>query len=167
MPKITVGNGPSYVDPESGEPREGALTHDATHPNVLQVLPEEKPDGRLSDRNLTDGERLERVHDQDVTAVRNEGDDTEGDREGDAGTEQPGASAAGFDPSGKSVKEVEAYLEDADDAERQRVLNAEAAGKNRPTLLNGKYAAAATQPEGAGAEQQDNAPHDGSTYEIN
>lgn len=36
-----------------------------------------------------------------------------------------------FDPADHTVDEVWTYLEDADDAERQRVLDAEKAGKNR------------------------------------
>lgn len=42
-----------------------------------------------------------------------------------------------FDPSAHSVDEVSAYLADADDAERERVLAAEAEGKARKTLLEG------------------------------
>lgn len=39
-----------------------------------------------------------------------------------------------FDPSAASVAEVQEYLEGADEDERKRVLDAEAAGKNRVTI---------------------------------
>lgn len=40
-----------------------------------------------------------------------------------------------FDPSEATVEEVNTYLEGADDAERTRVLEAEAAGKNRKGII--------------------------------
>jgi hypothetical protein len=43
--------------------------------------------------------------------------------------------AGPFDPGAHDVKEVQAYLASADDAERGRVLAAERAGKNRSSLL--------------------------------
>lgn len=39
-----------------------------------------------------------------------------------------------FDPSKHKVDEVNAYLADADEAERDRVLEAEQAGKDRATV---------------------------------
>lgn len=44
-------------------------------------------------------------------------------------------SAAEFDPSSATVDEVNEYLEGADEAERDRVLAAEAAGKNRKGIV--------------------------------
>ena len=41
-----------------------------------------------------------------------------------------------FDPSKANVEEVKAYLEGADEAERERVLAAEATGKNRSGVLS-------------------------------
>lgn len=41
-----------------------------------------------------------------------------------------------FDPADHSVEEVKAYLEDANEEERQRVLEAEKNGKARKTLLS-------------------------------
>lgn len=41
----------------------------------------------------------------------------------------------GFDPSEHTVEEVQAHLENANDAERDRVLAAEKQGKKRTTLL--------------------------------
>lgn len=41
-----------------------------------------------------------------------------------------------FNPSERSVDDVVAYLNEADEAERERVLDAEAAGKNRKALQN-------------------------------
>lgn len=49
-------------------------------------------------------------------------------------TEPPGA-AAPFDPAGHNVVDVLAYLADADEDERARVLAAEAAGEARATIL--------------------------------
>lgn len=40
-----------------------------------------------------------------------------------------------FDPGAHTVDEVHAYLADVDDAERERVLAAEADGKGRVTIL--------------------------------
>lgn len=40
-----------------------------------------------------------------------------------------------FDPAKHSVKDVKAYLETADEAERERVLTAEKEGQARPTLV--------------------------------
>lgn len=42
-----------------------------------------------------------------------------------------------FDPAGHTVDEVLAYLDQADDAERTRVLEAERSGKARVSILNG------------------------------
>lgn len=39
-----------------------------------------------------------------------------------------------FDPNEHTVKDVNAYLADADEAERERVLEAEQAGKDRATV---------------------------------
>lgn len=44
-----------------------------------------------------------------------------------------------YDPSQYGVREVNAYLADADEDERKRVLVAEAEGKARSTILNGPY----------------------------
>jgi trigger factor len=51
-----------------------------------------------------------------------------------ANTAGPTAMAAGDDPADFKVEEVQAYLAGADDAEKERVLAAEAAGKNRSTI---------------------------------
>lgn len=57
---------------------------------------------------------------------------SKGDRSNPAPKPEP--SGAAFDPSDHTVDEVNAYLADADEAERQRVLDAEAAGKGRKTV---------------------------------
>lgn len=44
-----------------------------------------------------------------------------------------------FDPSEHLVAPVMSYLATATQAERQRVLDAEAAGKKRPTILNATF----------------------------
>lgn len=54
------------------------------------------------------------------------------------------AKAAEYDPADHTISEVEAYLEEADDAERARVIAAEEAGKQRKGVLD-----LATTPEGA------------------
>ncbi|HXH77159.1 hypothetical protein [Nocardioides sp.] len=50
------------------------------------------------------------------------------------GTKAAGA-AAPFDPTGKTVADVQAYLADADEGETTRVLDLERAGAARVTLL--------------------------------
>lgn len=45
-------------------------------------------------------------------------------------------AALPFDPTGKTVAEVQAYLADADEAETARVLGLERSGAARVTLLN-------------------------------
>lgn len=52
----------------------------------------------------------------------------------DEGEGAPEGDAEPFDPSGHSVEDVLAYLAEADDAERERVLAAERDGKNRKTI---------------------------------
>lgn len=47
----------------------------------------------------------------------------------------PDAPVNEFDPAEHGIHEVRAYLKDADDEERQRVLDAERNGKARKTLL--------------------------------
>jgi hypothetical protein len=47
---------------------------------------------------------------------------------------EPTAMAAGDDPAAFTVAEVQAFLAGADDAEKERVLAAEAASKNRSTI---------------------------------
>ncbi len=114
MPKITVQSGPSYVG-QDGEPRAGAVPADVDNPeinpNVLVVEPGARPPADVPDSELTDGERLQRLADVEA--------------------------AAPYDPGAHSVKDVQAYLENATDDERARVLAVEAAGKARPSLLGG------------------------------
>lgn len=47
-----------------------------------------------------------------------------------------GAEDGPFDPSAHDLPAVNAYLAEADEAETARVLDAEAAGKNRKTLVD-------------------------------
>ena len=71
-----------------------------------------------------------------------------------------------FNPSEHSVDDVDAYLNEADEAERERVLDAEAADKNRKALQNWQPAEQdAADAEAAGgdkgdkpAEQNNNGP---------
>lgn len=50
--------------------------------------------------------------------------------------EQESKPEAPFDPSAHTVAEVQAYLEDADEAERDRVLAVELTGKKRASLVD-------------------------------
>lgn len=52
-----------------------------------------------------------------------------------AAAQTPAADTESFDPSDHTVDEVKAHLENADDAERERVLDAEKAGKARTSLI--------------------------------
>lgn len=52
------------------------------------------------------------------------------------GTEGDGTGDNLFDPADHKIEEVQAYLADADDAERERVLASERDGKARVTILN-------------------------------
>lgn len=58
--------------------------------------------------------------------------DEEADADADADAEEE--AVAEFDPSKATVEEVNDYLANADDAERERVLAAEAQGKDRKAL---------------------------------
>lgn len=67
-------------------------------------------------------------------------DDTapiEGPVERGAAAESADPAAAPFQPAGHTVPEVLAYLADADEGERRRVLDAEAGGKARRGILAG------------------------------
>ena len=65
------------------------------------------------------------------------GDQRQAGEEGPAGDPRPAGEAApgngdaGYDPADHKVAEVIAHLDTVDDAERTRILNAEATGKNR------------------------------------
>lgn len=71
-----------------------------------------------------------------------EEESTEGSTE--ENTETEGEDSKEFDPADATVDEVKAYLDGADDAERERVLAAEEAGKGRKGILD-----LAVTPEGA------------------
>ncbi len=79
------------------------------------------------------------------------GDPRPAGTEGDAGDQRPtgddgpagdprptGEDAAGdgFDPADHTAAEVQAHLADTDDAERDRILDAERDGKNRKSLTS-------------------------------
>lgn len=52
-------------------------------------------------------------------------------------TEREPAGVEGYDPANFTVGEVLAHLEDLDDAERERVLDDERAGRNRAGIFKG------------------------------
>lgn len=142
MGKSTVAGGPSYVDGQ-GNPQAGPLNE---HPLTGEALSADDPNG--TNPSAPTALQVRPEDEAGHTAEHVEvGPDTEG----------PEPTDEQFNPEQHTVKDVEAYLEDADDDERVRVLQAEADGKARPTLLNGKYAAQATEPDDA---------HDGQTYTI-
>lgn len=66
--------------------------------------------------------------------------DTDSDNEDVAGNKDEGENTGDgdglFDPADHKIEEVQAYLADADEAERDRVLAAERDGKARVTILN-------------------------------
>ncbi|HYF71325.1 MAG TPA: hypothetical protein VD864_00815 [Nocardioides sp.] len=69
------------------------------------------------------------------------GDGEQVAEQGNAQAEQPvppseETGAEAFDPSKHTVEEVEAYLATADEAERERVIAAEAEGKARKSIAN-------------------------------
>lgn len=53
-----------------------------------------------------------------------------------AGETTPGNAPAQYDPSDHTVDEVNAYLANADDDERDRVLEAERSGKGRTSIID-------------------------------
>lgn len=57
-----------------------------------------------------------------------------------AGEAAPEVSPAPFDPAGHTVDDVNAHLDEVDADERARVLQAEAAGKNRRGIVAGPHA---------------------------
>ncbi|MEU0465024.1 hypothetical protein ABZ215_13555 [Amycolatopsis sp. NPDC006131] len=114
MPKITVHGGASNANTE---------TTVEIHGEVI--------DGRHGER--------EPLPEFDATTERVT-EPVEQEATGDEAAEQEatGDEAAGaepFDPGDHTVTEVMAYLDDADDVERARVLDAEKAGKNRRGIV--------------------------------
>lgn len=60
----------------------------------------------------------------------------EADADADADEADEEEQVEEFDPSESNVADVKAYLDGADEKERERVLAAEAAGKNRDGVLS-------------------------------
>lgn len=118
-----------------------------------ELLPEDHHDLELyvaGDRPAVPTEpgtstNVDEVHNvgQAATAVAAEDVKTE-DSDPAAGEENAEDKAEQFDPSKATIAEVEEYLAGSDEAERDRVLAAEAAGKNRKGVLD-----LAETPEGA------------------
>lgn len=65
---------------------------------------------------------------------------------------------AEFDPNEGTVTEVNEYLETADTAERQRVLDAETAGAARKGILEGPYAVSPDDPDAVDPDADSGAP---------
>lgn len=60
-----------------------------------------------------------------------------------APVDSPSPGSGGlFDPAGHTVAQVNAYLAGADAGERERVLRAEAAGRNRRGIVEGPHSGA-------------------------
>lgn len=72
----------------------------------------------------------------EAEAVEAEAAEEETSDEADEADAEAEGEAELFDPSEATVVEVKAYLDDADDTERERVLAAEATGKNRSGVLS-------------------------------
>lgn len=70
-----------------------------------------------------------------VRGFRRSGNTDQGLEASLASTEDENPEGTEFDPSAATVEEVNTYLEGADEAERTRVLEAEAAGKNRKGIV--------------------------------
>lgn len=72
----------------------------------------------------------------EVEADEADTDEVPADEADEADGEEGEEPADEFDPSEANVAEVKAYLDGADDNERERVLAAEANGKNRSGVLS-------------------------------
>jgi len=70
----------------------------------------------------------------DVAKAAESAESTEETDPEDEGGDPEGDGAKEFDPTDATVAEVNEYLAGADDAERERVLEAERNGKNRSTI---------------------------------
>lgn len=71
----------------------------------------------------------------DQRAAGEEGPAGDPRQAGEASVRTNPADTRGFDPSAHTVEEVNAYLDGVGDNEKQRVLNAEKAGKNRVSIV--------------------------------
>lgn len=71
--------------------------------------------------------------DRQTSDTQTEGKETKAEEEGDKSEGSKPADV--FNPADNTIEKVLAYLETADNEERARVLEAEKAGKNRPTLI--------------------------------
>jgi hypothetical protein len=110
-----------------------------------ELLPEDHHDLELyvaSDRPAVPTEpntstNVEEVHNagQAATAAAG-GDAATEDSDPAAGEDNAEEKAEQFDPSKATIAEIEDYFDGADEAERARVLAAEAAGKNRKGVLD-------------------------------
>lgn len=76
--------------------------------------------------------------DRSARWVRVVGDVEPIERGAEVGQGEEPASAS-FQPDDRTVDEVNAYLADADQAERERVLQAEAEGRGRRGILSGPF----------------------------
>ncbi len=123
MAKISRHGGPSYVD-ENGDPQDGPVPTETTGrpAEQLQIIPD------AAEGTESPSRELDPVPTGPQPSVDGEGGQ--------------------FDPSQHTVSEVNDYLATADDAERERVLNAEAGegGKNRAGIMTGRAAGMATDP---------------------
>lgn len=161
MPKITRADGPSYTD-DNGNPVAGPVG----------MVVEPTVDGDTEERTSVDehGEVTTDVTDHD--AVRQQGTvnyGADGAQDTDASpTDGQFIDAQGnatqFDPNQHTAQEVLDYLGGVGPDEQTRVLNAEAADKNRTTITTSKYANTLTDEQrseqDAAAERPDDSFND-------
>lgn len=137
-----------YADPNSGsasQPGGAAVSHDENGDIIVNKDGElEAVDGNDVTSKATELKQEEHIkgdlnEEQQAEAQKNADKaladaqkDAESDDSDDAESDDEDASEA-FDPSGKSVADIKAYIEAHPD-EKDAVLAAEASGKNRPTV---------------------------------
>lgn len=166
MPKITRADGPSYTDTETGEPVQGpvGMTVDPTVAGDAEVRTyidehgevtrdttdygrssgyEPSPDGAIGTPVAGGNVSADGRHDTDASPTDGNYLDAPDER-------YPRGQAGQFEPAEHNAQEVLDYLGGVGPDEQQRVLNAEAAGKNRSTITTSKYANAVTAPAADG-----------------
>ena len=122
--KLHLNEGESYVEGRSTETAK-TLLESAEAAGLGTSAVKTTSFGYIVPTAILEGSGVEEKATSDVTVetLHNPGDSA-----ADQGNE--------FDPADHSVEEVKAYIEDANDEERQRVLEAEKSGKARKTLLS-------------------------------
>ena len=122
--KLHLNEGESYVEGRSPETAQ-ALMESAEAAGLSTSAVKTTSFGYIVPTEILKGSGVEEKATSDVTSeTLDHPSDPAGDDQGNE-----------FDPADHSVEEVKAYVEDATEEERQRVLDAERNGKARKTLL--------------------------------